>query len=196
MKIVALAYNWKGLGKDTSKEPFFFFKNPDSIIGPLDEILIPRRKEVWPEVELALRIGPDGKSFDAITVANDVTARNVEGRDVHLAYSKGMDTFLPMGTWKTEFDLDNVWRYCDMYTAVNGVRTQTGRLCDMIWKPTEAFQRISKYMLFAPGDILLSGTCLHHHYPLRDGDMVECDIYTDEPCDIMVGVTGNKVREI
>ncbi|KKL03923.1 hypothetical protein LCGC14_2621290, partial [marine sediment metagenome] len=41
MKIVALAYNYKGLGKDTSKEPFFFFKNPDSIIGDGETIRIP-----------------------------------------------------------------------------------------------------------------------------------------------------------
>lgn len=196
MKIVALAYNFKSLGDVAKKYPFFFFKNPDSIIGPSDTIKIPRRWHVWPEVELALRIGKD-KYFDAIAVANDVTAKNVEGRDVHLAFSKGMDTFLPMSEWLEDFDLDWALRHADMYTAVNGVRVQTGKLIEMLWKPRDAYVRVSKFMTWKPGDILLMGTCYHDHYPLRDGDVVETDIIIDNDYGgLEIGITTNKVVEI
>ena len=196
MKIVALAYNFKGLGKDTSKEPFFFFKNPDSIIGDGEHIVIPRRRHVWPEVELALRMGEDHQ-FDAIAIANDVTAMNVEGRDNHLAYSKGMNTFLPMSPWVTDFSLGHVLLRCGMFLTVNETRVQTGLLNDMLWKPYDALHRIAKYISFNPGDILLMGTCFHNHYPLRDGDTIYMDIEDDKLKNgFRVGSLTNAVVEV
>lgn len=193
MKIVALAFNYKSLGDVAKNYPFFFFKNPDSIIGPSDTIKIPRRWHVWPEVELALRIGKD-EYFDAIAVANDVTAKNVEGRDVHLAFSKGMDTFLPMSEWVEDFDLDEVMRSCNMYTSVNARRVQTDHLGNMLWGPKKAYVYINNYMLWEPGDILLMGTCYHKHYPLRTGDTVRMDI--DNGNGLSVGSLSNKVIEV
>lgn len=193
MKIIALAYNYEGLGLDTSKEPFFFFKNPDSIIGDGETIVIPRRKHVWPEVELALRIGEDHR-FDAIAIANDVTMMNYGDRDVHLAYSKGLNTFLPMSEWVEDFDLDYVIRTCNMYSSVNDVRVQTGMLSAMNWEPLQALHRISKYLTFKPGDILLMGTCYHNHYPIREGDTIYMDIELEG--DFHVGSLTNKVVEI
>lgn len=193
MKIVALAYNYKSLGDIAKKYPFFFFKNPDSIIGPSDTIKIPRRWHVWPEVELALRIGKD-EYFDAIAIASDVTAKNVEGRDVHLAFSKGMDTFLPMSEWVEDFDLDEVMRSCLMYTSVNDVMVQTDHLGNMLMKPKKAYVYINNHMLWEPGDILLMGTCYHNHYPLRDGDKIYMDI--DNGNGLKVGSLSNKVVEV
>ena len=196
MKIIALAYNFKGLGKDTSKQPFFFFKNPDSIIGDGDIIKIPRRQHVWPEVELALRVAQDNR-FDGIAIANDITIMNHDDRDVHLAYSKGLDTFLPMGEWVHTFDLDWVIRRCKMYLTVNDTRVQTGSLSEMLWKPLQAFDRISKYLTFHPGDILLMGTCYHNHYPLRDGDKIYMEIEDYElEGGFRVGSLTNKVVEV
>ena len=197
MKIVALAYNFGSLGNQSKKHPFFFFKNPDSVIGPSDTIRIPKRWHVWPEVELALRIGKD-EGFDAIAVANDVTAMNVEGRNVHLALSKGMDTFLPMSEWIEDFNLNYILQNCGMYTTVNDMRVQTGKLKDMIWKPIAAYEYISKYMSLNPGDILLMGTCYHNHYPLRDGDKIFMDIDDngDPGNDFSVGSLNNKVVEV
>ena len=197
MKVVALAYNFASLGNQSKKHPFFFFKNPDSIIGPGDTIKIPKRWHVWPEVELALRIGGD-EYFDAVAVANDVTAMNVEGRNVHLALSKGMDTFLPMSEWVEDFSLANIFQSCGMYTTVNDRRVQTGELRDMTWKPIKAYRYINDYMLWEPGDILLMGTCYHEHYPLRDGDKIFMDI--DDGRDpgeaFSVGSLNNKVIEV
>jgi 2-keto-4-pentenoate hydratase/2-oxohepta-3-ene-1,7-dioic acid hydratase in catechol pathway len=198
MKIVALAYNYKGLGEDTTEEPFIFFKNPDSIIGKGDEIRIPKRWHVWPEVELALRIGANhenGELFDAIAVANDVTAANIGNRDMHLAFSKGMDTFLPISDWITEFDLDHILRSCKMYSAVNSVRTQTGWLSEMIHSPSRVYYHLAGLLSLKQGDILLMGTCFHKHYALRDGDLVGCDIYSEE-AGITVGALRNKVVEV
>ncbi len=193
MKVVALAYNFGSLGNQSKKHPFFFFKNPDSVVDGGATIRIPKRWHVWPEVELALRIG-NNKFFDAIAVANDVTAMNVEGRNVHLALSKGMDTFLPMSEWVEDFDLGYVLRSCGMYTSVNDTRVQTGRLDAMLWKPKDAYDYISKYMEFKPGDILLMGTCFHKHYPLRDGDKVHIDVDDGNGCS--VGSLSNPVVEI
>lgn len=193
MKVVALAYNFASLGNQSKNHPFFFFKNPDSIIGSSDTIRIPKRWHVWPEVELALRIG-DEKYFDAVAIANDVTAMNVEGRNVHLALSKGMDTFLPMSEWIEDFDLDHLLRSCGMYTSVNDTRIQTGRLRDMIRNPKEAFLYIDKFMKLKPGDIMLMGTCYHKHYPLRDGDKIFMDI--DDGNGLTVGSLNNRVEEV
>lgn len=188
MKIVALAYNYEGLDPPVGNAPFVFFKNPDSIIAWNEDIRIPKRSHVWPEVELALRVG--GKDFDAVAVANDVTADLTKGRDVHIAMSKGLDTFLPMSPW-VEIDGYSVSDFREklMETHVNDDQIQVGFVDGMKYQPVSFLNYLKGFLTMKAGDILLMGTCRHDRYPLRDGDSVQVKIDG-------IGSCTNKVIEV
>ena len=166
-KVVALAYNYKDLvgDRETFDEPLIFFKSPTSVIGPGGEIRIPGGIEVvWAEVELAFVIRklarnvPSDEAADFIlgyTIANDVTAQNVHGRDWHLARSKGLDTFCPVGPLlETELDTNSL----ELSTTINDRVTQHSTTANRILDDSEALSLISKFITLEPGDIVLTGT--------------------------------------
>jgi len=166
-KVVALAYNYKDLvgERETFDEPLIFFKSPTSVIGPGEEIRIPDGIEVvWVEVELAFVIRKLAKnvSYDramdfilGYTIANDVTAQNVLGRDWHLARSKGLDTFCPVGPFlETELDTHSL----ELSTVINGRLTQRSTTANRILDDYETLSLISKFITLQPGDIVLTGT--------------------------------------
>ena len=166
-KVIGLAYNYKDLvgERESYEEPLIFLKPPTSVIPSTGAItLLPGLDAVWVEVEVAfvVRVGGRHISPDAgaehilgFTVANDVTARNVHGRDHHLGRSKGLDTFCPVGRHlDTAIDTSDL----RLRTTINGRLTQHGTTANRILSDAECLSLVSRFFTLAPGDLILTGT--------------------------------------
>lgn len=166
-KVVALAYNYKDLVGERAEydEPIFFLKSPTSVVESRSAIVIPSRvSKVWVEVELAFVVKKTARHVTSehaaeyilgYTIANDVTAGNVHGRDHHLARSKALDTFCPVGSvLHTGF----VTRDLAMSTRINGRVTQQGSTGNRILNDDEVLSLISHFVTLYPGDLVLTGT--------------------------------------
>ena len=146
-------------------EPIIFLKPNTSVIGPNDTIQWPRMSErVDFEGELAIVIGrickdvPKERYNDVIfgyTIANDVTARDLQSKDGQWTRAKGFDTFCPMGPWiETDYLPENQM----VTTTVNGEVKQSEPLSSMIFKIPEIISFVSQVMTLLPGDVILTGT--------------------------------------
>jgi 2-keto-4-pentenoate hydratase/2-oxohepta-3-ene-1,7-dioic acid hydratase in catechol pathway len=169
-KVVAIGLNYKAhaeeFGKELPVEPMLFLKPPSSVIGPGSDILYPAHMShrVDYEAELGVVIGaravgvaPD-KSAEYIlgyTCFNDVTARDLQGRDVQYTRAKGFDTFGPVGPW-IETDLDPESVRVEAY--LNGEKRQDSSTRDMIFNVYELVSFVSRVMTLLPGDIIATGT--------------------------------------
>ena len=168
-KVVCVGKNYADhaaeMGSDVPKEPVIFLKPNTSVIGPNDIIQWPRMSErVDFEGELAIVISrickdvPAEKVNDVIfgyTVANDVTARDLQKVDGQWNRAKGFDTFCPIGPWiETEFIPGSQ----KIITTLNGEVKQSEPLSSMNFKIPEIIQFISSVMTLLPGDVILTGT--------------------------------------
>lgn len=165
--VVGLAYNFKDLvgPRTTYEEPLLFLKSPACLIGHKASIELPTScQKVWAEVEIALVIGRTifqptiQEAASAIfgwTVANDVTAENNFKRDHHLARSKSLATFCPIGPYLiTGTPNQNI----QLKTKINGTVTQNGNSKNRILTDLEAVMLVAKVMPLCPGDVILTGT--------------------------------------
>lgn len=170
------------LGLAINDEPTIFFKPSSSIVGPGDAIVLPKQsKKVELEVELVVVMGQLAKNVTAetaldyvwgYTIANDVTARDLQFSDDQWARSKGFDSFCPLGPWiETEFELDGQV----LESRINGETTQQSSMDEMIHNIPELIAYVSQNMTLLPGDILLTGTP-SGIASLKHGDVVECEI--------------------
>ncbi len=181
-KIVAVGLNYrdhaKELGMSLPDEPLVFLKPPSAVIGPEEAIRIPDMSNwVEHEAELAVVIGkrtrdiPPEKATESIlgyTCLNDVTARDLQKKDVQFTRSKGFDTFCPFGPWiETEIDPSDLGITC----TVNGVTRQDSRSSLLIHPVRELVSFISRIMTLEPGDIIATGTPKGVG-PLAPGDTV------------------------
>jgi 2-keto-4-pentenoate hydratase/2-oxohepta-3-ene-1,7-dioic acid hydratase in catechol pathway len=168
-KIVAVGLNYKDhareLGMKIPEEPLLFLKAPSALIGPGGEIVYPpQSRRVDYEAELAVVIGRVAKNVkekDAAahilgyTCINDVTARDLQRKDVQFARSKGFDTFAPLGPWiVTDFDPTEASVRC----LVNGEVRQDGNTREMIASVYRIVEFISSFMTLFPGDVIATGT--------------------------------------
>lgn len=202
-KVVAVAFNYKDLRKNEKtyyKFPALFLKSPTSVIHDGHEILIPpaAQGKTWAEVELAIKIGRNvfnpiirwgGKAVTTIEgfgIANDVSAFNVNDMDVHLAFSKALDTFCPLSREFKNLSLKEV-ENLRMTMTINDKVIQDGNTKNMFFKPIKILKFISSYITLYPGDIVLTGTPKHDKTILRDGDEVTVAIEK-------LGSITNKVR--
>jgi 2-keto-4-pentenoate hydratase/2-oxohepta-3-ene-1,7-dioic acid hydratase in catechol pathway len=185
-KIVCVGRNYaahaKEHGADVPEVPLIFLKPTTAMIGPNQEIVLPPQSEqVEHEAELAVIIGKTGRWIthdDALshifgyTVANDVTARDLQRSDGQWARAKGFDTFCPVGPWiETEFDPADAVVTCN----VNGEMRQMASTRDMIFTVRQLIAFISSVMTLEQGDLLLTGTPAGVS-PLNPGDVVEVSI--------------------
>jgi 2-keto-4-pentenoate hydratase/2-oxohepta-3-ene-1,7-dioic acid hydratase in catechol pathway len=146
-------------------EPIIFLKPNTSVIGPNDTIQWPRMSgRVDFEGELAIVIGrickdvPVERFNDVIfgyTIANDVTARDLQSKDGQWTRAKGFDTFCPIGPW---IETDFVPSTQNLSTTVNGETKQSESLSSMIFKIPEIIAFASQVMTLLPGDLILTGT--------------------------------------
>jgi 2-keto-4-pentenoate hydratase/2-oxohepta-3-ene-1,7-dioic acid hydratase in catechol pathway len=196
-KVCAIGLNYKAhaeeQGKPLPEEPLLFLKPSTSVIGPGETILMPPQSQrVDHEAELAVVIGRAARNVaarDALeyvlgyTCANDVTARDLQRKDVQFTRGKGFDTFCPIGPHVvTDLDGGNL----DIACRVNGEVRQSGNTSDMVFTIEELVEFVSSVMTLLPGDVILTGTPAGIS-ALQDGDNVEIELES-------VGVLANPVR--
>ncbi|WP_212833196.1 fumarylacetoacetate hydrolase family protein [Catellatospora sp. TT07R-123] len=153
-------------GVEVPKEPLLFLKPSTSVIGPYDVIRLPEQsRQVEHEAELAVVIGATGarrvdraaaeKAIFGYTVADDVTARDLQRSDNQWTRAKGFDSFCPIGPWiTTGVDVGDLEVRCE----VNGEVRQLGRTSDMVFDVPTLISYISHVMTLLPGDVILTGT--------------------------------------
>lgn len=184
-KVVCVGRNYRAhaeeFGNEVPAEPMLFFKPNTSVIGPGDAIVLPpQSSRVEHEGELAAVIGRVAKNVseaDALdyvfgyTVANDVTARDLQRADGQWARAKGFDTFCPLGpTISTDVSPD-----ARLTVRVNGEVRQDAPLTDMVHSVAAIIAYASAAFTLLPGDVVLTGTPAGVG-PLADGDTVEVAI--------------------
>ena len=185
-KIIAIGLNFrshaKELGMTLPEVPMIFMKPPTAVIGPDEEIIYPEMSSrVDYEGELAVVIGKkcrfvaesDSEKYIAgYTCFNDVTARDLQKKDVQFTRAKGFDTFAPMGPFiETDINPCNV----KIETFLNGVKKQSGNTSDLIFSIRNIVSFLSMIMTLCPGDIIATGTPSGIG-PLKRGDIVEVRI--------------------
>jgi 2-keto-4-pentenoate hydratase/2-oxohepta-3-ene-1,7-dioic acid hydratase in catechol pathway len=168
-KIVAVGRNYRAhadeLGNEVPAEPMLFFKPNTSVIGPGDSIVRPPQSAFTSfEGELAVVIGSIAKNVApdraaevifGYTIANDITARDLQKTDGQWARAKGFDTFCPLGpAIETDFDVASA----TLETRLNGAVAQSAPLTDMIHSVADIIAYASAAFTLLPGDVILTGT--------------------------------------
>ena len=189
-KVVGIGRNYAAhaaeLGHDVPAEPLMFLKPNTSVVGPGDPVFYPpQTKELHYEGELAVVISricrdvPIEQATDVIhgyTIANDVTARDLQKSDVQFARAKGFDTFCPLGPWiETDLDPQHFADGVSVQTHLNGEVVQDGSTRDMIFDIPSLIAHVSSVMTLLPGDVILTGTP-EGVGPMEVGDEVEISI--------------------
>ena len=185
-KIVAVGRNYadhaKELGNEAPSEPIIFLKPPSALLSHEGKIVRPPQSQrVDFEGELAMVIGKRARNVKAdrwrdfvrgFTCANDVTARDLQKKDVQFTRGKSFDTFCPLGPHiETELDPADL----TLVTRVNGEVKQNGRTSMMIFPCAFIVEFITGVMTLEPGDVILTGTPAGVG-PLQSGDTVEVEI--------------------
>ena len=186
-KIVCLGRNYAEhaaeLGNTLPKEPLIFLKPPSAVIACEEPIILtPQSERVDYEGELAVVIGKRCRNLApaddvrpyilGYTCLNDVTARDLQKKDVQFTRAKGFDTFCPLGPWiETDLDL-NVAR---IETLVNKKQRQSAPTTEMVFGVDFLVRWISQVMTLVPGDVISTGTPSGVG-PLAPGDVVEVSV--------------------
>ncbi len=187
-KVVAAGRNYASHAREMNggeppAEPALFLKPSTSVTGPGDAIKYPVKitERVDFEGELAVIIGrlcrdvPRERAEEVIfgyTCANDVTARDLQARDLQWTRAKGFDTFCPLGPW---METGTNPADLELVTTVNGEVRQQARTSEMLWDVPALVAHVSQVMTLLPGDVLLTGTPAGVG-PLIDGDEVSVTI--------------------
>jgi len=197
-KIVCVGLNFsdhaKEAGMPVPTEPVLFLKATNTVVGPFDDILIPRKsnKTDW-EIELGLVISSEARYLDSATeaaasIAGYCISHDVSEREFQLEHGgqwskgKSCDSFNPLGPWLTTRDeLPDVSKL-RMVLSVNGQTMQNGSTETMIFRPAHLVHYISQFMTLQPGDLVSTGTppgvglgMTPPRY-LKHGDVVELEI--------------------
>lgn len=196
-KVVAIGKNYHDhaaeMGGEAPAEPLIFLKPNTSVIGPGDSIVRPpQSSQVDFEGELAIVIGSIAKNVaeaDAAsvifgyTIANDVTARDLQKSDGQWTRAKGFDTFCPLGpVIETEFEIGSQ----SIQTRVNGEVRQSGSLDLLVHSVPVIVAYVSSVFTLLPGDVILTGTPAGVG-PIVAGDVVEVEVEG-------IGILSNPVR--
>jgi len=196
-KIVCVGRNYREhaaeLGNKMPDEPLLFLKAPSAIISSGDEIVLPKQsQQVEHEGELGVVIGRVARNIASgedplsyvlgYTCVNDVTARDLQRKDVQFTRGKSFDTFCPVGPWiETGIDPQNV----TVETRLNGEVKQKGNTADMAFPVSFLIRYISEIMTLYPGDLIATGTPAGVSR-MKPGDTVEVEVSG-------IGVLQNRV---
>jgi 2-keto-4-pentenoate hydratase/2-oxohepta-3-ene-1,7-dioic acid hydratase in catechol pathway len=197
-QILCIGLNYRDHAAETGQavpdEPILFTKSPNTLVGPDDDVRIPRgsTKPDW-EVELGIVMGKRTSYLDSpedardaiagFCVVNDVSERAFQmERGGQWVKGKSAETFNPAGPWLVTADeIDDVTAL-DMWLDVNGVRRQDGSTATMIFDPYFIVHYLSQFMVLEPGDLINTGTPpgvgMGHTPPiwLQPGDVMELGI--------------------
>jgi 2-keto-4-pentenoate hydratase/2-oxohepta-3-ene-1,7-dioic acid hydratase in catechol pathway len=169
-------------GAQRPEVPIVFVKVAGSVTGPSGPIRCPevvRRLDY--EGELAIVIGAGGR-IGGFCVANDVSARDLQGREPQWTRAKGADTFCPFGPWVTTVEETGESPDLQLRTWVNGELRQDSRTSDLIFSCPELVEFIGQTCTLTPGDLILTGTpsgvgmALEPPRFLQSGDLVRIEI--------------------
>ncbi|WP_413757414.1 fumarylacetoacetate hydrolase family protein [Streptomyces sp. MMBL 11-3] len=198
-KVVCIGLNYHDHAQETGAEPpaepVIFFKAADTVVGPYDEVLVPRGsvKTDW-EVELAVVIGRTARYLasgeEALThVAGYAVAHDVSEREFQIerggTWDKGKncETFNPLGPWLVTADEVGDPQGLGLKLWVNGELRQDGSTADQIFGVAEVVRYVSQFMTLYPGDVINTGTpagvAMGMAEPkpfLRVGDVVELEV--------------------
>ncbi len=198
-KIIGIGRNYAAHAKEfgnvpPEEEPMIFLKPPSSILSPDEPILLPAAsKRVDHEAELGVVIGRTARNIPeeedplryvlGYSCVNDVTARDLQKKDVQFTRGKGFDTFCPFGPWiETELDPTAV----TVTGRVNGEVRQRASTSDLLFPVSRLLRFLSGIMTLQPGDLIATGTPAGVG-PLAPGDLVEVEVEG-------VGILRNPVR--
>lgn len=197
-KIVCVGRNYRDhaaeLGNKMPEEPLLFLKPPSAVIGNNEVIkLPPQSSQVEHEGELGVvigktaeRISAEENSLDYVlgyTCVNDVTARDLQRKDVQFTRGKSFDTFCPVGpVIVTDIDPTNL----GVVTRLNGDIKQKGNTADMAFPVPFLIKYISNIMTLYPGDLIATGTPAGVSR-MKPGDVVEVEVEG-------VGVLRNRIE--
>jgi 2-keto-4-pentenoate hydratase/2-oxohepta-3-ene-1,7-dioic acid hydratase in catechol pathway len=197
-KIVCVGRNYREhaaeLGNKMPDEPLLFLKAPSALITSGDEIVLPgASQQVEHEGELGVVIGRVAHNIASgedplsyvlgYTCVNDVTARDLQRKDVQFTRGKSFDTFCPVGPWiETDIDPGNV----TVETRLNGEVKQKGNTADMAFPVGFLIRYISEIMTLYPGDLIATGTPAGVSR-MKPGDIVEVEVAG-------IGILQNRVR--
>jgi 2-keto-4-pentenoate hydratase/2-oxohepta-3-ene-1,7-dioic acid hydratase in catechol pathway len=172
-KFVAIGLNYSDhaaeSGMAVPAEPVIFFKATSCIVGPDDDVMLPRDslKTDW-EVELGVVIGrtaryvPESEALDHVAgycVVDDVSERAFQiERGGTWDKGKGCDTFGPVGPWLVTADEVGDPQNLSMWLDVNGKRMQSGNTRTMIFPISKLVSYVSEFMTLLPGDLITTGT--------------------------------------
>lgn len=196
-KIVCIGLNYADHARETNApiptEPIVFFKSTTALVGPNDDLVIPRNSEKtdW-EVELAVVIGKkasyveEKEALDYVAgycLHNDYSERAFQlERNGQWVKGKSCDTFAPMGPWlatKDEIaDVNNL----RLWLTVNGQKMQDGNTSNFIFNVQKVVSYLSQFMTLLPGDVISTGTPagvglgMNPQVYIKPGDVVELGI--------------------
>lgn len=173
-KIVCIGLNYRNHAIESAMEipaePIVFMKAPNTVVGPNDDVHIPRRsrKTDW-EVELAVIIGTTTSYLESpadalVCVAGYAVSNDVSEREFQLErggqWDKGKNcaTFNPLGPWVVTADEVGDPQELGLFLDVNGARLQTGNTSDMIFPVDHLVWYLSQFMVLEPGDVINTGT--------------------------------------
>ncbi|HKN53977.1 MAG TPA: fumarylacetoacetate hydrolase family protein [Amycolatopsis sp.] len=198
-KVVCIGLNYRRhaeeAGSPIPAEPVVFMKAPDTVVGPDDDVLIPRKSVStdW-EVELGLVIGKTARYLETVdealehvagyVVSNDVSEREFQlFRGGQWDKGKSCETFNPLGPALVPASEIADPQDLGLRLWVNGEKKQDSSTKDMIFSVAEIVHYLSQFMVLHPGDLINTGTpegvALGHPDPkpyLREGDVVELEI--------------------
>jgi 2-keto-4-pentenoate hydratase/2-oxohepta-3-ene-1,7-dioic acid hydratase in catechol pathway len=197
-KVVCVGLNYRDHAAETGAaipdEPILFMKAPDTVIGPGDDVLIPKcsTKTDW-EVELAVVIGKEARYLQSpdqaqaviagYAISNDVSEREFQlERGGQWDKGKNCETFNPLGPWIATREAVGDPQALGLRLWVNGTQRQHGQTADMIFGVNDLVFRISQFMVLHAGDVINTGTPagvalgLPDQPFLRAGDVVEVEI--------------------
>ncbi|WP_406203059.1 fumarylacetoacetate hydrolase family protein [Kitasatospora sp. NBC_01560] len=197
-KVVGIGLNYRDhaaeAGAAIPDEPVIFLKPSNTVVGPYDEVLVPRGGEKTDyEAELAIVIGRTGRYLAdhraaaeviaGYTIANDVTERAFQfERGGQWDKGKSAETFTPLGPWLVTADEVADPQGLPLRLWVNGELRQNGSTGQMIFPVLEIVRYVSQFMVLEPGDVIVTGTPAgvtlgHPGTPfLTPGDIVEIEI--------------------
>jgi 2,4-diketo-3-deoxy-L-fuconate hydrolase len=173
-QILCIGLNYRDHAEETGQavpdEPILFTKSPNTLVGPNDDVRIPRgsTKPDW-EVELGIVIGRRTSYLDSVQeardaiagflVVNDVSERSFQAeRGGQWSKGKSAETFNPAGPWLvTPDEIDDVLAL-GMWLDVNGERRQTGNTKTMVFDPFFIVHYLSQFLVMEPGDLINTGT--------------------------------------
>jgi 2-keto-4-pentenoate hydratase/2-oxohepta-3-ene-1,7-dioic acid hydratase in catechol pathway len=186
-KIVCVGRNYREhaaeLGNKMPDEPLLFLKAPSALIASGEDIVLPgASQQVEHEGELGVVIGRVARNIPSgedplsyvlgYTCVNDVTARDLQRKDVQFTRAKSFDTFCPVGPWiETDIDPGNVV----VQTRLNGEVKQKGNTADMAFPVAFLIRYISEIMTLYPGDLIATGTPAGVSR-MKPGDVVEVEV--------------------